>query len=43
MMKNYLIKKEFFINNRKDQIKEHFDFIKVNTHSPRKSEEEPME
>ena len=30
MMKSYLLKKEFFVNNHKDQIKDHFEFIKVN-------------
>ena len=29
MMKSYLLKKEFFINNHKEQVKEHFDFLKV--------------
>jgi hypothetical protein len=28
-MKGYLLKKEFFVNSRKDQIKEHFDFLQV--------------
>lgn len=42
-MKSYLLKREFFINNHKEQIKEHFDFIRVMVRRCRKSEEGPME
>lgn len=42
MMKSYLLKKEFFISNHKEQIKEHFEFIKVQLLRSRKWDEEPM-
>ena len=37
MLKSYFLKREFFITNHADQIKDHFEFIKVLLSQHRKS------
>ncbi len=41
MLKSYFLKREFFITNHADQIKDHFEFIKVSFNLRRKSAGEP--